>query len=488
MKECFALRLAGFLALAGLLSAGSEKALAQSFTQGDLVVLTDVGLNSLVPSSSGLLDSTATLITLDEFTTSGLLVTSNTLSNNNIVTEYGSSSEGNIQLSGNGQYLTFGAYNESETLAGIQPTTVTDYDAAGSGLSASYTNGTPFGLNNSQGGEINGAGIGLAQSSSADVQRMAVQIDASGNVTTVAQSTILYNGDNPRSVYTATGLASGYYISGQSEDKVKSGAGADQGTFYSSSATAATNAIYTAKNTRLVTQYNGNLYFSSDTSGGTTGIYKFSGSPTSSASATLITAASGTNNSGQAVNFSPEGLWFANADTLYVADTGVPKQGGTPDGGIQKWVENTNNDLWSLAYTLAPTNFFVNATNNQAIINNTNNTTGLTGSGETGFESITGETNSNGTVSLYAISFTAGDDNPDGIYAITDNLSSTNINTNGGLDSFTELATAPGDGGAVFKGVVFAPQAVPEPSTWALVALSSVAGIVLIRRRKQAQG
>jgi hypothetical protein len=197
MKECFALPLAGFLALAGLLSAGSEKASAQSFTQGDLVVLTDVGLNSLVPGSSGLLDSTATLITLDEFTTSGLLVTSNTLSNNNIVSEYGSSSEGNIQLSGNGQYLTFGAYNESETLAGIQPTTVTDYDAAGSGLTATYTNGTPFGLNNSQGGEINGAGIGLAQSSSADVQRMAVQIDASGNVTTVAQSTTFTTGTIP---------------------------------------------------------------------------------------------------------------------------------------------------------------------------------------------------------------------------------------------------------------------------------------------------
>ena len=484
MKERFSWLVAGFLALAGLLTAGSEKASAQSFTQGDLVVLTDDGLNSLVPGSSGLLDSTATLISLDEFTTSGSLVLSNTLSNNNIVSEYGSSSEGNIQLSGNGQYLTFGAYNESETLAGIQPTTVTDYDAAGSGLTATYTNGTPFGLNNSQGGEINGAGIGLAQSSSVDVQRMAVQINASGNVTTVAQSTNLYNGDNPRSVYTANGLASGYYISGQSEDKVKSGPGADQGTFYSPGATAATNAIYTAKNTRLVTQYNGSLYYSSDTSGGTTGIYKFSGSPTSNASATLITAASGTNNSGQAVNFSPEGFWFANADTLYVADTGVPKQGGTPDGGIQKWVENTNNDLWSLAYTLAPSNFFANATNNQAIINNTNNTTGLTGSGETGFESIAGETNSDGTVSLYAISFTAGDDNPDGLYAISDNLSTTSIDTNGGLDSFTEMATAPGNGGAVFKGVSFTPQAVPEPSTWALLGLGTLAGLVVLHSRR----
>ncbi|PMX77817.1 hypothetical protein C1X47_32745, partial [Pseudomonas sp. MPR-R2A2] len=57
----------------------------------------------------------------------------------------------------------------------------------------------------------------------------------------------------------------------------------------------------------------------------------------------------------------PFGIWFANADTLYVADEGDGYAGGTDlythaagqkTAGLQKWVFNSSTGSWSLAYTL----------------------------------------------------------------------------------------------------------------------------------------
>ncbi|HEY6412665.1 MAG TPA: hypothetical protein VIX42_03195 [Edaphobacter sp.] len=57
----------------------------------------------------------------------------------------------------------------------------------------------------------------------------------------------------------------------------------------------------------------------------------------------------------------PFGLWFANADTLYVADEGDGYTGGADlythaaaqtAAGLQKWVFNSNTNSWSLAHTL----------------------------------------------------------------------------------------------------------------------------------------
>ena len=54
---------------------------------------------------------------------------------------------------------------------------------------------------------------------------------------------------------------------------------------------------------------------------------------------------------GTAVNLSPENFFFATPTTLYVADGGVPKEGGIGDGGLQKWV--FNGTTWTLEYTLS---------------------------------------------------------------------------------------------------------------------------------------
>jgi hypothetical protein len=57
----------------------------------------------------------------------------------------------------------------------------------------------------------------------------------------------------------------------------------------------------------------------------------------------------------------PFGIWFADANTVYVADEGDGYSGGTDlythaaaqtTAGLQKWVFNSSTQMWTLAYTL----------------------------------------------------------------------------------------------------------------------------------------
>jgi hypothetical protein len=227
-----------------------------------------------------------------------------------------------------------------------------------------------------------------------------------------------------------------------------------------------------------VTVYNGNTYYSADqnsTKKGTqTGIFEYTGTPGTSQGSntgTLITPASGKVN-GTTVNFSPQSFVFANPTTLYVADTGDPKAGGTGDGGIQKWLYS--NGAWNLAYTLTDANFVSPASATTAT------------DGETGFEALALKL-VGGNADLYAVSYTAGDADPNGLYAIVDNLGATTLPTGSDTETFTELEAASGSSNANgtdqnFKGVAFAPEAVPEPSTW-LMAGASILVLLAIRRR-----
>ncbi len=420
----------GLLALAA-------RSQAQLFTPGDLVVST------YGSTAATLTDGAPTAITLKEFsTTGGAAILNDTLpttdgvgggTNLGIVGEYGSSSEGNIQLSGDGRYLTIAGYSASAAANGIQASTNT---ANGT----TFPVGTPYSVNT----------VALAQSTDTDVSRLAVLIGANGSVNSSTAFNNLYNTNNPRAVYSANG--SSVYLSGQGDKKTT-----DQGVFYAATGTntvtnpsAPVAGIYNAKDTRYVTASGGNLYYSLDKSGSPTGIYQLAGLPTGAAASTQITAASNGLTGAAKVSYSPEGFFFANATTLYVADTGVPKAGGTGDGGIQKWT--LNGGSWTLQYTLTDPAFVAPTLAASAA------------SGETGFEAVTGEL-VNGQVELFAVSYTAGDDNPNGLYAITDTLAS----TTGAGEAFTELESAAGNGGEVFKGVSFTPQSVPEPSTWALL-------------------
>ena len=194
--------------------------------------------------------------------------------------------------------------------------------------------------------------------------------------------------------------------------------------------------------------------------------------------------------------YHPFGLWFANATTLYVSDEGDGVLANITNGtgfnqyaGLEKW--SLNSGTWHMDYVLTNglnlgQSYTVSGTSGGVFGNYTTATDGL--------RQISGTTNADGTVSIYAITSTAstqdGTNNsvdegtdPNKLVAITDVLADTNA-SDVTAESFANLQTA--NYGQVLRGVTFTPQAVPEPSTWALLGLSALAGLFFVRNRKRA--
>jgi hypothetical protein len=171
---------------------------------------------------------------------------------------------------------------------------------------------------------------------------------------------------------------------------------------------------------------------------------------------------------GNPVSF-PFGLWFADANTLYVCDEGdgtlvsPPVNGNvaTPysqaTGGVQKWslVDGT----WKLDYVL---NKGLNIGMPYGVPNYPAALNPATG----GCRHITGQTNGDGTVTLYATTSTispSGDQgaDPNELVRVTDMLSSTTLPLPGRsrdgakLGEFTILRSA--GSGEVFRGLDWAP-------------------------------
>ena len=361
-----------------------------------------------------------------------LPVTSTTAANGTteyaISGEYGSSSEGTLELSADGHSLVIAGY-------GVNPTT---YNTGGA---ASYGNAAEAQSTSVPGGKYTA------------VPRVIADISSNGTVDT---STALYNVDNtnnPRSAATVNG--STYYLAGQG----KSG-DTTQGLQVASDGAPGNAATIVNDSTDMRTAeiYNGNLYVSTDSKQGTAGftanIAEYNGLPTGSATPTILPGISqsvtlngsngnAVNGSSGTANLSPENFFFANATTLYVADGGIPKGTGLGDGGLQKWT--LANGAWNLDYTLSA------GLNLQP---NTINDPGSGGAGTTGLIGLTGQSNPDGTVSLYATNATKGDLNQTYLYGITDNLAATSASAVTG-ESFTALFTAPADSNV--RGVAFAP-------------------------------
>jgi hypothetical protein len=338
----------------------SGRANAFTFTPGDVVVSVE-GDGS---GTGNYTDNQAAPLTLDQFaasgtssvTAAGSLQLPQTASGNNfaISGEYGSSSEGTLQLSGNGQYLTIAGY----------------------GVNANTFNANPAAFGNPAGGA-------LGQSTSATVPRVIALIGANGSVDTSTALTNVFNGNNPRSVYTVNGTS--FYISGQGTSGDSTG-----GVFYATkgATTAApitgndTSSGTASQDTRDVQIVNGQLVVSVDSKGGSNAARSFIGTlgaagspPTSLANGgngptmlpgfgnsggtgkVTITAATtnGINSPGQQINLSPENFFYASPTTLYVADSGSSKQTSATsslgDGGLQKW--SLVNGSWILDYTVA---------------------------------------------------------------------------------------------------------------------------------------
>jgi hypothetical protein len=470
---------AGFMALAAAHLAHAQLA----FTPGDLVVSVE-GNGS---NTGTYTDNQAAPLTLDQFAINGtssataagsMMLPQNTVGNQSAISgEYGSSSEGALQLSGNGQFLTIMGY----------------------GINANTFNSAPL---STYGSAALAQSTNVSSSTFTNVSRVVALIGANGSVDTSTALTGVFSGNNPRSVYTVDG--SSFYVSGQGTSGDSTG-----GVFYATlGATTATSITGidagsgSAQDTRSVMVYNNTLYVSSDSKSGATNrdyigtlgsagtlpttVANSSGGPAmlpgfgNSGGTGKVSISSGSNgdgnglNAGLAINLSPENYFFANATTLYVADSGDPKNTsnctGTctgitvGDGGLQKW--SLVGGSWQLDYTLASGLHLVSNGNGTA----TTGTSGLLG--------LTGEVVGN-TVELFATNYTLGDTDQTYLYGISDSLSATTAGAVTG-ETFTTLETAAPD--TNFKGVAFAP--VPLPAT-AWLLLSGLAGLLRLTLRSR---
>ena len=164
----------------------------------------------------------------------------------------------------------------------------------------------------------------------------------------------------------------------------------------------------------------------------------------------------------------PFGIWFANATTLYVADEGAGDNAfangsytaaaASTTAGLQKWVFDSSTGQWNLAYTLQNglklgTPYTVNG-----YPAGINSATGLPWSPATdGLRNITGKVNRDGTVTIWAVTSTVsggGDQgaDPNRLVSITDSLGATTVPSS---ESFQTVVAPSYD--KVVRGVSFTP-------------------------------
>jgi hypothetical protein len=174
----------------------------------------------------------------------------------------------------------------------------------------------------------------------------------------------------------------------------------------------------------------------------------------------------------------PFGIWFADANTLYVADEGDGYTGGTDlythaaaqtTAGLQKWVYNASTKTWNLAYTLQAG---LNLGQPYTVRNyptGTNVATDLPWSPATdGLRQITGRVDADGKVTIWAVTSTisgGGDTgaDPNRLVAIRDTLSNTTA-AGAAQEQFVTLRSA--KFAEVLRGVSFTPGSNTSNNHW----------------------
>jgi hypothetical protein len=166
----------------------------------------------------------------------------------------------------------------------------------------------------------------------------------------------------------------------------------------------------------------------------------------------------------------PFGIWFANADTLYVADEGngetaystsaneYTEAAAQTTAGLQKWVFNSAAGEWKLAYTLQSGLNLGKPYTVAGYPTGDNAATGLPWAPATdGLRNIDGRVNPDGTASIWAITSTVSGDgdqgaDPNKLVTIADRLNAT---TPPASEAFTTVRAA--SYGEVLRGVSFTP-------------------------------
>jgi hypothetical protein len=274
-------RFLALLALSGL-------ARASDITPGNLVVVR-------MGDGSGTLNSAATRVFLDEYTTGGLYVQTIAfpVDATSALTDSGSaSSDGFLNQSADGFYLLQPGYRAVPGTASI------------------------------------------VSSTSTANPRVIGRVDLSGNVDTTTALTDAYSGNNFRSVTSNDGLE--FWTAGT--------ATTTGGARYVASlgATTSTQLSTTVTNLRVVNIFSGQLYVSA-ANGAFEGVCTVgSGLPTTSGQTITLLPGFPTASGPSSFDY-----FLSDPNTVYVADDRT-----TSAGGIQKWT--FNGTTWSLQYTLHP--------------------------------------------------------------------------------------------------------------------------------------
>jgi len=164
----------------------------------------------------------------------------------------------------------------------------------------------------------------------------------------------------------------------------------------------------------------------------------------------------------------PFGLWFANPTTLYVADEGSGNNAfangsytvaaASTTAGLQKWVYNASAGQWQLAYTLQNGLSLGSPYTVRDYPTGNNSVTNLPWAPATdGLRNITGKVNPNGTVTIYGVTSTvsgSGDQgaDPNQLVAVTDKIGATSLPA---AEKFATIIAPSYD--KVVRGVSFTP-------------------------------
>ncbi|HEY1819429.1 MAG TPA: hypothetical protein VGG83_05830 [Trebonia sp.] len=431
-------------------------------------------------------------ISLQEITTDGRPVGSIAVPPSDLVTSFSSKSEGALNLSPNGQNVSFVGYvAKPDTVDVSNANTPGDIDSTNPVTGAYYravaqlsTNGKfQFTETNAYSGDNGRAAI------TADVKGKEY-IYSTGNAG---------NGSNPQPGGVVLGTGAQIIIpSTQPESAQKPGQPTPVGSFSVTKLGDAVDKVGKDDNFRGLALYNNVLYYTKGSGSNgvdtvyfldTTGKACPSGAGVPAANAPLPTAsiAATLTSSGLASNMCilagfptalaksatdssdyPFGLWFANPTTLYVADEGAgdatyangsyTAAAASTTAGLQKWVYSKTAGKWQLAYTLQGGLDLGTPYTVKGYPTGTNSVTNLPWAPATdGLRNITGKVNPNGTVTIWAVTSTVsggGDQgaDPNQLVAVTDKVGATTLPSS---EKFSSVV-APRDD-QVVRGVSFTP-------------------------------